>query len=160
MFRTVEIYPLPVVAAAHGHAIAGGAELVFHCDFVVASRAARFGMSLAQIGLASTWFLTKKIIEVAGPVTAWEILLLGNPVSSEKLHELGVIARAVPERDLEVELTSITNRLARNAPKSLEVMKALMLRQMEFRDGIPHDDLLGWRASVKPMTRGREWRPD
>lgn len=55
MFRAVETYPLPVVAVVHGHAIAGGAELALHCDFVVASIDANFGMSLAQIGLAPTW---------------------------------------------------------------------------------------------------------
>jgi len=156
MFRAVETYPLPVVAAVHGHAIAGGAELAFHCDFVVANRAASFGMSLERIGLAPTWFLTKKIMEVAGPVTAREILLLGNPVSSEKLHELGVIARAVPAEDLEAEVTAIADRLARNAPKSLEVMKALMLRQMEFRDGIQHDDLNDWVARISETDDARE----
>lgn len=106
--------------------------------------------------MAPTWFLTKKIMEVAGPVTAREILLLGNPVSSEKLHELGVIARAVPAEDLEAEVTAIADRLARNAPKSLEVMKALMLLQMEFRDGIQHDDLNDWVARISETDDARE----
>ena len=34
-------------------------------EFVVAAESARFGMSLAQVGLAPTWFLTKKLMEVA-----------------------------------------------------------------------------------------------
>lgn len=156
MFRAVETYPLPVVAVVHGHAIAGGAELAFHCDFVVASQDARFGMSLAQIGLAPTWFLTKKIMEVAGPVTAREILLLGDPVPSGTLRELGVIARAVPSEDLEEEVAAMVGRLARNAPRSLAVMKALMLRQMEFRDDIPHADLNAWVERISETDDARE----
>ena len=69
MLHTIETYPLPVVAVVQGDAIAGGNELALHCDLVVASTSARFGMSLAQIGLAPSWFLAKKLLEVAGPVT-------------------------------------------------------------------------------------------
>ena len=68
VLHAIETYPLPVVGVVQGDEIAGGNELALHCDFVVASTAARFGMSLAQIGLAPTWFLTKKLMEVAGPV--------------------------------------------------------------------------------------------
>ncbi|MDB5395236.1 MAG: enoyl-CoA hydratase/isomerase family protein [Rhodospirillales bacterium] len=63
-----------------GDAIAGGNELALHCDLVVASSAARFGMSLAQIGLAASWFLVRKLLEVAGPVITRRILLLGDPL--------------------------------------------------------------------------------
>src|SRR6476661_5172118 len=78
MLHAIEHYPLPVVAVVQGDAIAGGNELALHCDFVVASENARFGMSLAKIGLAPTWFLAKKLLEVAGPVGAREMLLLGD----------------------------------------------------------------------------------
>ena len=65
MLRAIELCPLPVVAVVQGDAIAGGNELALHCDFVVANETARFGMSLAKIGLAPSWFLAKKLLEVA-----------------------------------------------------------------------------------------------
>lgn len=67
VLHAMEHYPLPLVAVVQGDAIAGGCEVALHCDFIVASTAARFGMSLAQIGIAPSWFLAKKLIEVAGP---------------------------------------------------------------------------------------------
>ena len=67
MLHKIETYPLPVVAVVQGDAIAGGNELALHCDLVVASQKARFGMSLAQVGLAPNWFLGKKLMEVLGP---------------------------------------------------------------------------------------------
>ena len=88
VLHAIETYPLPVVAVVQGDAIAGGNELALHCDFVVAASNARFGMSLAQIGLAPTWFLTKKLMEIAGPVWAREMLLLGEPLSATRMHEL------------------------------------------------------------------------
>lgn len=141
VFEAIERYPLPVVAVVQGDAIAGGNELAMHCDFVVASTKARFGMSLAQIGLAPSWFLTKKLIEVAGPVITREILLLGDPIPAARMHELGIIARAVPPEDLEREAEAIVDRLAHNAPLSLRAMKKLINREMKFRDQIAHDDI-------------------
>ncbi len=61
MLRAIELCPLPVVAVVHGDAIAGGNEMALHCDLVLASAASRFGMSLAQVGLAPNWFLAKKL---------------------------------------------------------------------------------------------------
>ena len=141
MLRAIELCPLPVVAVVQGDAIAGGNELALHCDLVVASQKARFGMSLAQVGLAPNWFLAKKLMEVLGPVTTREMLLLGDPLPSTKLHALGLIARCVPADQLEAEADKVINRLANNAPLSLKAMKALTVRQLELRDHIKHDDI-------------------
>jgi len=140
MLHAIEMNPLPVVAVVQGDAIAGGNELALHCDFVVASTSARFGMSLAQIGLAPTWFLTKKLMEVAGPVAAREILLLGDPLPSTRMYELGIIGRVAHPYDLQKEAQKVIDRLAANAPLSLRAMKSMMVRQMAFRDHIEHSE--------------------
>jgi enoyl-CoA hydratase/carnithine racemase len=141
VLELVEHYPLPVVAIVQGDAIAGGNELALHCDFVVASTKASFGMSLAQIGLAPTWFLAKKLLEVAGPVATREVLLIGDPIPAARMAELGIIARAVPPDELEAAANAIIERLAANAPLSLRAMKALLVREMAFRDQIAHEDI-------------------
>jgi len=138
----VQHYPLPVVGVVHGDAIAGGNELALHCDLVVAAESARFGMSLAQIGLVPTWFLAKKIVETGGPVAAREMLLLGDPLPAARMHALGMIYKAVPDAGLEAAVEAVTRRLAANAPLAMKAMKAVMLRQMAFRDAVPHEDLL------------------
>lgn len=137
----VQTYPLPVVAVVHGDAIAGGNELALHCDFVLASTRASFGMSLAQIGLAPTWFLAKKLLDVCGPVLTREILLLGDPIPASKMAEAGVILAAVPPHQLEAAVDRVVARLAANAPLSLRAMKALLLRQLAVRDVVAHDDI-------------------
>ncbi len=141
MLRAIELCPLPVVAVVQGDAIAGGNELALHCDMVVASDTARFGMSLAQVGLAPNWFLAKKLMEILGPVVTREMLLLGDPLPATRLHALGLIARCVPADRLESEAAAIFDRLAANAPLSLKAMKATTVRMLEFRDTIPHADV-------------------
>ena len=156
VLHAIEHYPLPVVAVVQGDAIAGGNELALHCDFVVASTDARFGMSLAQIGLAPTWFLAKKLLEVAGPVATREVLLLGDPLPAARMHELNIIARAVPAADLDATARQIIDRLAANAPLSLRAMKALLVREMQFRDGIEHRDVDALVDAARTSTDARE----
>jgi enoyl-CoA hydratase/carnithine racemase len=141
MLRAIETYPLPVVAVVQGDAIAGGNELALHCDIVVADSSARFGMSQAQIGIALPWLLTKKLMEVAGPVTTRKILLLGDPVPAIRMYELGVIAEIASSSELESKASAIIERLAANSPLALTAMKATIVRAMQFRDNIQHDDL-------------------
>ena len=141
IFHDIETYPLPVIAVVQGAAIAGGCEMALHCDFVVASERASFGMSLAQIGLAPSWVLTKKLLDVAGPVATREILLLGDPLSAERLRRLGVIARVAPPDELEAAAQALIDRLIANAPLSLRAIKTTLVREMAFRDGIAHEDI-------------------
>jgi enoyl-CoA hydratase/carnithine racemase len=156
MLHAIEVYPLPVVAVVQGDAIAGGNELALHCDFVVASEAARFGMSLARIGLAPSWFLAKKLLEVAGPVGAREMLLLGDPLPARRMAELGLIFKAVPAEALDAAAEAVISRLAANAPLSLRAMKALLVRAMSFRDGIAHADVDALVAEAGRSADARE----
>ena len=141
VFNAMEVNPLPIVSIVQGAAIAGGCEMALHSEFVVAAETAKFGMSLAQIGLAPSWFLTKKLLEVAGPVNTREILLLGDPMPSSWMLDKGIISRVAPDAQLEQEAGKIIQRLAINAPLSLKAMKALIIRELAFRDGIAHEDV-------------------
>jgi enoyl-CoA hydratase/carnithine racemase len=156
VLEAIEHHPLPVVGVVQGDAIAGGNELALHCDFVVAGANARFGMSLAQIGLAPTWFLAKKLIEVAGPVASREILLLGDPLPASRMLDLGVISRVAPAAELDQVAQVLIDRLAANAPLSLRAMKALLVREMAFRDGIGHADIDALIHAARSSADARE----
>lgn len=132
MFDAIQRYPLPVVAVVQGKAIAGGCELALHCDFIVAAKNAQFVMPLAQIGVSTTWFLTKKIIESAGAHLGREFLLLGEPLSGERLHQLGIVCRSADESDLDEMAQTIIDRLAANAPLSLKSMKAQLVEMNDY----------------------------
>lgn len=156
VLHAVESHPLPVVAVVQGDAIAGGNELALHCDFVVASSKARFGMSLAQIGLAPTWFLAKKLIETAGPVGSREVLLLGDPLPASRMFELGVIYRVTEPERLEEEAGQVIARLAANAPLSLRAIKALLVREMAIRENIDHSDIDKLIAAARASEDAKE----
>ena len=141
MLHAIEVYPLPVVAVVQGDAIAGGNELALHCDLVVASKAARFGMSLAQIGLAPSWFLAKKLLEVAGPGHHAQDPAAGRSASRRAPLRAGRDLAHRRARRARRRRGVVIQRLSDNAPLSLKAMKALIVREMAFRDQIPHADV-------------------
>jgi len=140
MFTAVQHYPLPVVAVVQGAAIAGGCELALHCDFIVAMETARFSMPLPKLGVTTTWFLTKKIMETAGPFVAREFLLLGDPFPASRLHEFGVVARTAAKDGLDNAANALIERLAANAPLAMRSMKAIMNKQAAFLFDIDRGD--------------------
>jgi enoyl-CoA hydratase/carnithine racemase len=141
MFDAVQRYPLPVVALVHGRAIAGGCELALHCDFIVAEKDAAFAMPLAQIGVSTTWFLTKKIVETAGAHIGREFLLLGEPLPAERLHQLGIVARIADPGELDEVGRPLIDRLAANAPLSLRSMKRLLVAMNDHMMAADYGDL-------------------
>jgi enoyl-CoA hydratase/carnithine racemase len=156
LLDAIQSWPLPVVAIVEGSAYAGGAELALHCDLVVASTAASFGMPLAQIGLAPSWFLSKKIIESLGPAGARELLLLGDPVPAQRLYDLGAISHVAEPETLALLAEQIVTRCCANAPLALRAIKSVINRAMSFRDDLPYADLDALVGSVRTSADAHE----
>ena len=54
---------------------------------------------------------------------------------------MGVIHSIASKDGLESAAGAVIDRLSKNAPLSLRAIKALLVREMAFRDGIPHADV-------------------
>jgi enoyl-CoA hydratase/carnithine racemase len=72
------------------------------------------------------------------------------------MHALGIISRVAPPDQLEAEASKVINRLAANAPLSLRAMKALLVREMAFRDCIAHDDVDALVEAARRSTDAQE----
>lgn len=136
--EAIRTYPLPVVAAMQGDAVAGGAMLTLHCDLIIAAEGARLAMPLAQLGIAPPWVLTSRTIDRAGPALGRDLVLLGNPVSAERLAQHNVINAVVPREHLEAEVDRVLERLVTNAPLSLRAVKAALARIGEAGGDVDH----------------------
>lgn len=95
--RTLRELDAPVVVAAHGAAIAGGAALLGGADVVVADRGARVGYPVVRIGVSpavSAAFLIRSVF--GGGVR--ERLLDPELVSGERAWETGLVHEIVENR--------------------------------------------------------------
>jgi enoyl-CoA hydratase len=118
----------PLVAAVEGFALAGGMELALACDLVVAARGARFGLPEVKRGLvpAAGGLLALPALVPRG--AALELVLTGEPVSSERAYELGLVTRlAEPGAALD-EALALAGAIAANAPLATVAAKAILDR--------------------------------
>lgn len=142
--EAIRKYPVPVVGAMQGDAIAGGAMLIMHCDVVIAAEGARLAMPLAQLGIAPPWILTSRTIDRMGPALGRDLVLMGDPISAERLAQHNAINACVPRERFQAEVDRVVTRLVNNAPLSLRAVKAALTRIGEcgVHDEHPAEDAL------------------
>jgi enoyl-CoA hydratase len=116
----------PLVAAVEGFALAGGMELALACDLVVAARGARFGLPEVTRGLVPAAGGLLRLPAVVPRGAALELVLTGEPVSSERAYELGLVTRlAAPGAALD-EALGLAAAIAANAPLATVAAKAIL----------------------------------
>lgn len=113
----------PAIAAVHGHAIGGGAEIAFACDFIVASSGALFRLPEVEIGLAPGGGVSLFLMSAAGPSRAARLLLLGDELSARQADEAGLVHSVVEESEVLARSRALATTLARRDPTALRRAK-------------------------------------
>ena len=148
LFSRMRNLPKPVLAAVQGRALAGGAGLVTACDLVVAGAGAQVGYPEIQRGFVPAMVLTL-LRRAAGEKAALELVLTGRVLTAEEARETGLVARVVPDADLDREVSTLAGALARSSPSALALTKQLFYRL----DGRPLDEGIALGARVNALAR-------
>ncbi|MBM4061376.1 MAG: enoyl-CoA hydratase family protein [Planctomycetes bacterium] len=117
----------PIVAAINGIAAGAGAMLALASDLRVMAETAKFAFLFTRVGLAGAdmggaWLLPK----VVGTGRAMEILLLGDKLSAEECHRLGLANRVVPADEVLAAALALARRLAAGPSLALAMTKQLV----------------------------------
>jgi enoyl-CoA hydratase len=116
----------PLVAAVEGFALAGGMELALACDLVVAARGARFGLPEVTRGLVPAAGGLLRLPAAVPRGAALELVLTGEPVSSERAYELGLVTRLTAPGAALAEALGLAAAIAANAPLATVAAKAIL----------------------------------
>jgi enoyl-CoA hydratase len=135
ILRPFELYK-PVIAAVNGHAVAGGCEILQATDLRVASKHASFGLAEAQRGLVPGGGSMVRLPRQVPYCKAMEILLLGDRISAEEAHRIGLVNEVVEPEDVLPRAHALAERLVRNGPLALRKIKEVVLRT----NGMPLHD--------------------
>src|SRR4051812_9863741 len=82
---------VPVIAAVNGAAFGGGLELALACDFIYASRNARFAMSETSLGIIPGCGGTQNLPRAVGERRAKELILGAKPFTADEAYEWGMV---------------------------------------------------------------------
>lgn len=126
-FAGVVQHPIskPVIAAVNGFALGGGTELALYADLVVAADHAQFGLPEVKRGLFAAAGGAFRIVQQLPQKLAMEVLLVGEPFSAARALELGFVNRVVPLADLMASALELAEKIAANAPLSVQGSKRI-----------------------------------
>lgn len=127
----LEEFPIPVIAAVRGWALAGGLEIVLACDLVIAGERARFGDAHANYGLLPGGGSSVRLPRKIGPTRAREMMFTGDPYSAATMKEAGLVNNVVADDAVETEAQKLSEKLGQRSPTGLRRMKTLLLSATE-----------------------------
>jgi len=164
--------PVPVIAAVNGAAYGGGCEMALACDFIYASRLARFALPEVTLGIMPGAGGTQTLARAVGERRAKELLLSGKPWSAEDAFRWGMVNRLCEPASLVAEAIETAKTIAGNAPISIRQAKRSihhglslsladgMLFEIEaYNRMVPTEDrregVAAFREKRKPRFKGR-----
>jgi enoyl-CoA hydratase len=121
----------PVLAAAHGATIGGGAAFAICCDMVVVGTNLKFGYPELKHGLTPTGVLTSLLKQV-GPKAAFEMLSLGATFGADDVMRLGLANRVVAPEAVLPTAIEIAKAWCENDPAQLAATKNMFYRMLEL----------------------------
>jgi enoyl-CoA hydratase/carnithine racemase len=124
--RMLASFDKPMVAAVTGDAIGVGATLLLHCDLVYAAPQARLRMPFVDLGVVPEAGASLLLPRRIGMARAAQYLLLGESLTGEEAHRLGLVNSLVaPDKVAEAALKAAL-ALAEKPAAALDAARRLM----------------------------------
>ena len=129
--------PKPVIAAVEGASAGAGLAWMAASDLVVAATDARLLPGFLNAGLSPGAGISWHLPHLFGPALSAEMLYLGELLSPQRAHELGLVTRLAPPGQAAAVAMELARELARGPAQALAATKRL-LGQAVRRDLAPH----------------------
>jgi enoyl-CoA hydratase len=119
------------IAAVDGFAVGGGLEITMACDFVIATRRAKWGMPEVDVGITPGWGGTTRMARLIGRRMTKEINLLGALHPARRAVELGLWNRVVDDRGLQAEVDALVQVLLSKNQQAIRQLKFIIDKGVE-----------------------------
>ncbi len=138
----------PIVAAVHGHAVAGGAGLATACDVVLARDDAHFGYPEVHLGFVPAMVMAL-LRRSVGEKRAFDLVARGARIDAAEAERLGLATRVIPAASFETDVASYVHELAARSPSALRLIKRLFYGI----DGVSFEEAVHRGAEVNALAR-------
>ncbi len=123
LFRMIETFPVPVIAAVNGYALGGGCELALCCDIRICSDNAQFGQPEVGLGITPGFGGTQRLVRAVGPGRAKEMIYTARSIKADDALRVGLVNAVYPQAELMPAAMKLTGTIAKNAPIAVRACK-------------------------------------
>ena len=116
----------PLVAAVQGVAVGIGTTMMLHCDYAVAASEARFSTPFIALGLVPEAGSSLIAPRLMGQRRAFELLVMGKPLSGEEAKAAGLVNQVVAADQVEAEAMKAAQAIAALPPEGVAISRRLM----------------------------------
>ena len=100
VFRKLETFPIPVIAAVNGFALGGGCEISMSCDIRICSENAVFGQPEVGLGITPGFGGTQRLARIVGTGKAKEMIYGARNIKAEEAYRIGLVNNVYPAEEL------------------------------------------------------------
>jgi enoyl-CoA hydratase/carnithine racemase len=118
LWRRVDRFAKPVIAAINGYALGGGLELALCCQFRIMVNApqAMVGLTELNLGIIPGWGGTQRLPLLIGKTKALEMILFSKKISATEALEAGLVNRLSAPGQLMDDALALAEKLAERPP--------------------------------------------
>ncbi|MDP9811070.1 methylglutaconyl-CoA hydratase [Rhizobium tibeticum] len=125
MFKAFNELPKPLIGCVHGSAFGGGLGLISVCDTVIASEAARFGLTEVRLGLIPAT-ISPYVVARIGSSAARSLFVSGRTFNAAHAKSIGLVASIVAPADLDRAVDREVDEFIAASPQAAARAKALV----------------------------------
>ncbi len=116
IFRRIETFPIPVIAAINGFALGGGCEISMSCDIRICSENAVFGQPEVGLGITPGFGGTQRLARLISVGKAKEMIYGARNIKADEAYRIGLVNNVYPLEELMPAAKKLAATIARNAP--------------------------------------------
>ena len=128
--RALVDFDKPIVAAAKGVAVGGGATLLLHTDVIFVRKSLRMRFPFVNLGLVPEWGSSVALAAMVGSRRAAELMYTARWLNGDDALEAGIATAVYDDDELEAQALATAESIAQWPVSSLVATKRLMRREL------------------------------
>ena len=123
VFRKLETFDIPVIAAVNGFALGGGCEISMSCDIRLCSENAIFGQPEVGLGITPGFGGTQRLARLVGPGMAKQMIYTARNIKADEAYRIGLVNAVYPQEELLDAAKKLAATIAKQAPIAVRACK-------------------------------------
>jgi len=126
LFREIETFAAPTIAAIRGWALGGGCELAMACDLRVAGQGAKLGQPEVGLGIIPGAGGCYRLPRLVGLGRARELIFTGRILDAAEALEIGLVNRVLPDDEVLDGALALAAEIGKNSTLAVRMAKTLI----------------------------------